>query len=89
VRDMVMQMSGSGGVLSVPDEHLPGLIVLVLIGPVIWIALAGLRSLAARRVGWADRTHGRRDEFRSWRRWRWSAPRSMSPSCRPIGGTSG
>ena len=26
VRDMVMQMSGSSGVLSMPDEHLPGLI---------------------------------------------------------------
>ena len=54
MRDMVMQMSGSGGVLSVPDEHLPGLVALVLIGPVIWMALAGLRALAARRVGWAD-----------------------------------
>jgi hypothetical protein len=52
---MVMHMSGSGGVLSVPDEHLPGLIVLVLIGPAVWLALAGLRALAARRVGWAGR----------------------------------
>ena len=40
---------------SVPDEHLPGLIALVLVGPVIWLALAGLRSLDARRVAWADR----------------------------------
>ncbi len=45
MRDMVMQMSGSNGVLSVPDEHLPGLVALVLIGPVVWIALAGLRAL--------------------------------------------
>ncbi|HEX4127985.1 MAG TPA: hypothetical protein VHX67_10440 [Acidimicrobiales bacterium] len=61
MRDMVMQMSGSSGVLSVPDEHLPGLIALVLIGPVVWMALAGLRSLAARRVGWADRAQQRLD----------------------------
>src|SRR5580704_14995843 len=32
---MVMQMSGSNGILSVPDEHLPGLVVLVLIGPLV------------------------------------------------------
>jgi hypothetical protein len=60
---MVMQMSGSGGVLSVPDEHLPGLVALVLIGPVIWMALAGLRALAARRVGWADGAQTRLDRL--------------------------
>jgi hypothetical protein len=60
---MVMQMSGSSGVLSVPDEHLPGLIALVLIGPVVWMALAGLRALAARRVGWADRAQVRLDRL--------------------------
>ena len=63
MRDMVMQMSGPTGVFSVPDEHLPGLMVLILIGPVIWIARAGLRALAARRVGWADRTHRRLDQL--------------------------
>ena len=63
MRDMVMQMSGSGGVLSVPDEHLPGLIALVLVGPVVWMALAGLRALAARRVGWADRAQVRLDRL--------------------------
>ncbi len=56
-----MQMSGSGGVLSVPHEHLPGLVALVLIGPVVWMALAGLRALSARRVGWAARTQARLD----------------------------
>jgi hypothetical protein len=71
MRDMVMQMSGSSGVLSLPDEHLPGLIALVLIGlvliglvligPVVWMALAGLHSLAARRLGWADRAQKRLD----------------------------
>jgi hypothetical protein len=58
---MVMQMTGSNGVLSVPDEHLPGLVVLILIGPVIWLALAGLRTLETRRVGWAQRAQGRLD----------------------------
>lgn len=61
MRDMVMQMSGSGGVLSVPDEHLPGLIALVLLGPVIWLALAGLRSLDARQVPRAQRAQRRLD----------------------------
>jgi hypothetical protein len=63
VRDMVMQMSGSSGVLSVPNEHLPGLIALVLIGPVLWLALAGLQALASRRVGWADRAQVRLDRL--------------------------
>ena len=56
-----MQMPGSNGVLSVPDEHLPGLVVLILVGPVVWLALGGLRSLEARRVGWAQRAQGRLD----------------------------
>ncbi len=59
MRDMVMQMTGSNGVLSVPDEHLPGLVVLILIGPVVWLALAGLRGLETRRVDWAQRAQGR------------------------------
>jgi hypothetical protein len=58
---MVMQMTGSNGLLSVPNEHLPGLVVLILVGPVVWLSLAGLRSLAVRRVGWAQRAQGRLD----------------------------
>jgi hypothetical protein len=58
---MVMQMTGSNGVLSVSNEHLPGLVVLILIGPVVWLALAGLRALESRRVGWAQRVQGRLD----------------------------
>jgi hypothetical protein len=54
-------MTGSNGVLSVPDEHLPGLVVLILIGPMVWLALGGLRAQAARRVGWAQRSQGRLD----------------------------
>ena len=49
-----MHMTGSNGVLSVPTEHLPGLVALVLVGPVVWMALAGLRALST-RVGWAQR----------------------------------
>ncbi len=61
MRDMVMQMTGSGGVMSVPNEHLPGLIALVLIGPAVWLALAGLRALDTRRVPWAQRAQRRLD----------------------------
>jgi hypothetical protein len=61
MRDMVMQMTGSNGLLSVPDEHLPGLVVLVLIGPVVWLALSALRALAARQVPWARRAQSRLD----------------------------
>ena len=61
MKDMVMQMTGSNGVLSVPNEHLPGLYALVLVGPVVWMALAGLRALAARETGWAVRVQRRLD----------------------------
>jgi hypothetical protein len=61
MRDMVMQMTGSNGLLSVPDEHLPGLVVLVLIGPVVWLALSGLRTVTARQVPWARRAQSRLD----------------------------
>jgi len=63
MRDLAMQMTGSSGVFSVPDEHLPGLIALVLIGPLVWMALAGLQALATRRVGWADRAQVRLDRL--------------------------
>jgi hypothetical protein len=58
---MVMQMTGSNGVLSVPNEHLPGLVALIVVGPVVWLALAGLRTLDTRRVGWAQRAQGHLD----------------------------
>lgn len=50
---MTMPMTGSGGILSVPSEHLPGLIALVLLPPVLWVSLWALRTLAARPVAWA------------------------------------
>jgi hypothetical protein len=48
-----MQMSGANGVLSVPSEHLPGLVALVVLLPVLWVALSGLRALAGRGSPWA------------------------------------
>jgi hypothetical protein len=61
VRDMVMHMTGSNGVLSVPSEHMPGLVVLILVGPLVWLALAGLRTLQSRGIGWAQRAQARLD----------------------------
>ena len=94
MRDMVMQMTGSNGVLSVPDEHLPGLVVLVLIGPVVWLALSGLRALAPRQVRWAERAQARLDAIgfagqgraprRPGRR-----PGARGDRARPTGATSG
>ena len=63
MRDMVMHMTGANGVLSVPDEHLPGLWALVLVGPVVWLALAALRALATGGVGWAVRVQHRLDHL--------------------------
>jgi hypothetical protein len=51
---LAMQMTGSNGVFSVPTEHIPGLVVLVVLPVFIWIALFCLRSLAARQVSWAS-----------------------------------
>jgi hypothetical protein len=58
VRDVVVQMTGSNGVLSVPDERLPTLVVLIVVGPVVWRALAGLRALEGPR-GRPQRAQGR------------------------------
>src|ERR1700685_464560 len=44
---MTMQMTGANGILSVPSEHLPGLIVLVVVTPALWIALSLCRTVAA------------------------------------------
>ena len=47
---LTMQMTGSNGILSVPSEHLPGLVVLVVLTPTIWVLLCGGRALAAAGV---------------------------------------
>jgi hypothetical protein len=41
-----MQMTGSNGVFSVPSEHLPGLVALVVLSPLLWVILSGLRASA-------------------------------------------
>jgi hypothetical protein len=43
---LAMTMSGSNGIFSVPAEHRPGLVVLVVIAPVLWLALSALRAWA-------------------------------------------
>ncbi len=50
---VAMQMTGSSGILSVPSEHVAGLVVLVAVLPAVWIALWGLRTLANRNLNWA------------------------------------
>jgi phosphatidylserine synthase len=49
-----MHMTGSNGVLSVPSEHLPGLVALVALIPALWLALCGLRALASHGSSRAD-----------------------------------
>ena len=41
-----MEMTGSNGIFSVPPEHLPGLIALVGLSPLLWIILSSLRAKA-------------------------------------------
>lgn len=47
-------MSDSGGLLSVPAEHLPGLVALVALLLSVGVASYVLRALATRHVGWAE-----------------------------------
>jgi phosphatidylserine synthase len=49
-----MHMTGSNGILSVPSEHLPGLVALVALIPALWLALCGLRALASHGSSRAD-----------------------------------
>jgi hypothetical protein len=50
-----MQMTGSNGIFSVPSEHLPGLVALVVLMPALWLGLSGLRALARRGSQPVDR----------------------------------
>ena len=45
---MGMQMTGSNGVLSVPSEHWPGLVALILFPLVAWLAVAAVRAGSSR-----------------------------------------
>lgn len=54
-------MTGSEGVLSVPGEHLPGMVWLVAVPVGLWLVLSLLRLLAARDVAFARRLMSRID----------------------------
>lgn len=54
-----MHMTGPSGILSIPSEHLPGLIALAIIPAVLWLALCAIRALALARVSWAESLFGR------------------------------
>ena len=60
---MTMQMTGSNGVLSIPSEHLPGLVALVVVLLVVFLAIVGCRALGNRNVGWAATLGQRLDEL--------------------------
>ena len=47
-------MTGSNGALSVPLEHLPGLVALVALPIVVWIAICVVGALGRRGVAWAE-----------------------------------
>jgi hypothetical protein len=49
-----MNMTESGGALSVPAEHLPGLVTLVAVPIVLGVVLFAVRALARRDIGWAE-----------------------------------
>jgi hypothetical protein len=53
-----MHMTGPSGILSVPSEHVPGLIALAIIPVVLWLGLCGIKALALARVAWAQRLMG-------------------------------
>ena len=58
-------MTGSNGALSVPLEHLPGLVALVALPIVVWIAICAVGALGRRGVAWAE-VVGRRFERMSF-----------------------
>jgi hypothetical protein len=60
---VAMQMTGSGGVLSVPAEHVPGLVWLVAAPLVVCLAIYGCRALASRGSVGATRFIRRIDEL--------------------------
>lgn len=45
---MSLQLTGSGGVLSMPAEHVPGLVALAAVPVVVWLVVCGCRWLASR-----------------------------------------
>ncbi len=57
---MKMDMTGANGILSVPSEHLPGLIALVVFPLVVGASILFVGSLSRRGVGWAEAADHRR-----------------------------
>lgn len=51
---MTMQMTGADGVFSVPSEHLPGLIAMLALVPVLVTGTLTVDSLSRRGVPWAS-----------------------------------
>ncbi len=58
-----MHMTGPNGFLSVPSEHLPGLIALAIIPVVLWLALCAVKAFALGRVSWAENLIGHLGRF--------------------------
>jgi hypothetical protein len=58
---IAMQMTGSNGIFSVPSEHFPGLVALVLVLPVLWVGLSALRALARHGAPRTERILARYD----------------------------
>jgi hypothetical protein len=54
-----MHMTGPSGILSLPSEHLPGLIALAIIPIALWLTLFAIKGLAVARVAWAENLTGR------------------------------
>ncbi len=50
---MNMNMSGSNGILSVPTEHIPGLVALVALPLLVWLAVCAIGWLSSTGIGWA------------------------------------
>ena len=84
-----MEMTGSNGIFSVPSEHLPGLIALVGLSPLLWIILSSLHAKARAGSARASRLLDRYDALSFTARAvmlpPWSVPSSMRPLFRPIG----
>jgi hypothetical protein len=58
-----MNMTGSGGALSIPSEHAPGLVALIAVALLVAVALPALHLLAQRGVRPAERLTARWDRL--------------------------
>jgi hypothetical protein len=58
-----MNMTGSSGALSVPAEHFPGFVALIVLPIAVWIAICTVGTLASRGVIWAAVVQRRLDDL--------------------------